>query len=64
VCATPSGRAAQTATLRQVSANRYEGRFYNSEYDVSGTIHVVVRGGRQSVRLTSTAGSAYFTLSR
>jgi hypothetical protein len=63
-CATGSGRASQTATLRYVGGNRYEGTFYNSEYDVRGTIHVAVGGNRQTVRLSSDAGSASFELRR
>lgn len=63
-CATASGRASQTASLRQVGANSYSGSFYNSEYNITGTIHVVVRGGTQRVRLTSGSGSAAFQLSR
>jgi hypothetical protein len=63
-CATASGRATQTASVRSVGGNSYQGRFYNSEYNVSGTIHVVVRGNRQSVQLTSGAGSASLQLSR
>src|SRR6516225_11664008 len=43
-CATPSGRATQSASVRQVGGNSYQGSFYNSEYNVSGSIHVVVRG--------------------
>ena len=52
-CATPSGRATQTATLRQVGGNSYQGQFHNSEYNVTGTIFVTASGNRQSVRLTS-----------
>ncbi|HZT47722.1 MAG TPA: hypothetical protein VFA64_07090 [Hyphomicrobiaceae bacterium] len=63
-CATASGRATQTANLRSVGGNSYRGNFYNSEYNVSGTIHVVVHGNRQSVQLTSDAGSASLQLSR
>ena len=63
-CATPSGRATQTATLRQVGGNTYQGRFRNTEYDVSGMIVVTVSGNRQSVRLTGDAGSAAFELRR
>lgn len=63
-CATASGRASQTATLRHVGGNRYEGTFYNREYDVRGTIHVAVGGNRQTVRLSSDAGSASFELRR
>jgi hypothetical protein len=63
-CATASGRAAQTASLRSVGANSYQGSFYNSEYNISGTIYVVVRGNSQSVQLSSSAGSASLQLSR
>src|SRR5215467_3638971 len=37
-CATPSGRATQSASVRQVGGNSYQGSFFNSEYNVSGTI--------------------------
>jgi hypothetical protein len=63
-CATASGRAAQSATLQRVGDNRYSGTFYNSEYDISGHIYVILRGSSQSVRLTSSSGSASFRLSR
>ena len=63
-CATPSGRATQTATVRQVGSNSYQGRFHNSEHNLSGTIFVTVGGNRQSVRLTSDSVSASFELRR
>jgi hypothetical protein len=63
-CATPSGKAAQTATVRRVSENKYSGRFHNSEYAISGVIHIVVRGASQTVRLISDSGSAFFNLNR
>jgi hypothetical protein len=63
-CATASGRATQTATVRRVGGNSYQGRFHNSEYDVSGTIFITVSGNRQSVRLTGDAGSASLELHR
>jgi hypothetical protein len=63
-CATASGKAAQSATLQKVGDNRFSGTFYNSEYDISGRIYVVLRGSSQSVRLTSGSGSASFRLSR
>jgi hypothetical protein len=63
-CATPSGRATQTATLRKVGGNSYRGSFHNSEYNISGTIYVTVGGNRQSVRLTSESGSASLELRR
>jgi hypothetical protein len=63
-CATTSGRAAQVATVRQVGENRYSGSFYNSEYGISGVMHVVVRGTSQTVRLISDSASAVITLGR
>jgi hypothetical protein len=63
-CATASGRAAQVASVRQVGENRYSGSFYNSEYGISGVMHVVVRGTSQTVRLISDSASAVVNLSR
>jgi hypothetical protein len=63
-CATASGRAGQTATVRQVGTNRYSGRFYNSEYLISGAIDIIVHGSSQIVRLTSESASGVLNLSR
>jgi len=63
-CATASGRASQTASVRQVGDNRYAGSFYNSEYGISGVISVVLHGKSQTVRLRSDSGSAVISLSR
>lgn len=63
-CATPSGRASQTATVHLIGNNRYQGRFYNSEYDFSGTISIVVRGNSQSVYLSSSTASASLRFTR
>lgn len=57
-------RIRTTATLRYIGGNSYQGNFYNSEYDVSGTINVAVGGNRQVVRLSSGARSATFELRR
>ena len=64
VCATPSGRVAQTARLQRTGANSFAGTFYNAEYGVSGSIYVTVRGNTQRVTLTSSAGSASLRLRR
>jgi hypothetical protein len=61
---TASGRATQSASVRQVGGNSYQGSFYNNEYNVSGTIHVTVRGNSQNVHLSSGAGSASLHLTR
>ena len=63
-CATASGKAAQIATVHKVGENRYAGNFHNLDYDISGTISVVVNGNSQSVRLTSSSGWAHLRLSR
>jgi hypothetical protein len=63
-CATPSGKANQIATVHKVGENRYRGNFHNPDYDITGTIFVVVNGNSQNVRLTSSSGWAVFRLSR
>ena len=63
-CATASGKAAQTATVHKVGENKYSGNFHNPDYDITGTISVIVNGNSQSVRLTSSSGWAHIRLSR
>jgi hypothetical protein len=63
-CATSSGKASQTATVYQVSAGRYRGSFHNSDYNVRGTIRVVVSGGSQKVSLAGDGASASLSLRR
>jgi hypothetical protein len=63
-CATASGKAAQTATVRQVSTNSFSGSFYNREYSISGVMHVSVRGTSQTVQLISESASGVLKLSR
>jgi hypothetical protein len=63
-CATASGNASQTATVYKVSTNRYRGSFHNPEYNVSGSIRIVVQGNSQSVTLSGDSGSASLSLSR
>ncbi len=61
-CATVSGKASQTATVYRLSRGRYRGSFHNTEYNVSGTIRVVVRGRSQSVSLAGDGASASFSM--
>jgi hypothetical protein len=63
-CATASGKASQTATVYKVTANRYRGSFYNSDFNVRGSIRVVVHGRSQSVSLSGDGASASLSLSR
>ncbi len=62
-CATPSGRVSQTATVRG-SGSSFHGTFYNPDFDLSGTINITVSGRSQTVRLSSTKGSATLRLTR
>ncbi len=63
-CATSSGKASQTATIYKVTGTAYRGSFYNSDYNVHGTIRVVVHGSSQSVSLSGDGASASLNLSR
>lgn len=64
-CATPSGRVDQTATVNRVGDNEYSGSFHNSQYNVSGSIYIKLRGSSQSVHLSgSGGGSGSFQLRR
>jgi hypothetical protein len=61
-CATSSGKASQTATVYRVTGSRYRGSFYNTDYNVRGTIRVVVSGSSQSVSLAGDGASASLSL--
>jgi hypothetical protein len=63
-CATASGKASQTATVYKVSGSAYRGSFVNSQYNVRGSIRVVVHGSSQSVSLSGDGASAQLSLSR
>lgn len=63
-CATASGKASQTAKVYKVSGTSYKGSFFNSEYNVRGSIRVNVSGNSQSVSLSGDGASAQLSLSR
>ncbi len=63
-CATPSGSVSQIARLRKTGANSYAGTFFNSQYNLSGSIQVVVHGNTQLVSISSGSGSASLSLRR
>ncbi len=64
LCATSSAKATQTATLTEVSKNRFRGSFYNPEFDVRGTIRVVLKGRSQSVTLKGNGATANIQMRR
>jgi len=63
-CATSGGKASQTATVYKVSAGHYRGSFFNSDFNVHGSIRVVVHGSSQDVSLAGDGASAALSLSR
>jgi hypothetical protein len=63
-CATPSGSVSQYARLRKTGANSYSGTFFNTQYNMSGSIQVVIHGNTQSVSISSGSGSASLSLRR
>lgn len=64
-CATPSAKATQTGSVQKVAGSTYTGRFYNAEYDVSGSVRLTVRGDRITAALNGTNGaSAVMSLRR
>jgi len=63
-CATASGKASQTARVYKVGGSSYKGSFFNSDYNVRGTIRVNVHGNSQSVSLAGDGASAQLSLSR
>lgn len=64
VCATPSGRVAQTADVERISATKFSGEFFNSEYGISGSISITVRGNSMSASLNGGGASASLSLSK
>ena len=63
-CATPSGSVSQYARLRKTGANSYSGTFFNSQYNMTGSIQVVIHGNTQSISISSGSGSASLSLRR
>ncbi len=63
-CATTSGTFRQDGRVVHVGGNRYTGRMYNPQYQVSGTVTISVTGNRQTVRARGDKGWASLTLRR
>ena len=64
LCATPSGKVAQTAQLQRIGGNRFSGAFQNTEYGISGQINIVVRGNSLSAALDGGGATASLKLSK
>ena len=58
VCATASVRVSQTATLSRLTANSYSGDFFNTEYNLSGSIRIRLQGSRLNASLSGGGATA------
>ena len=63
-CATTSAKIEQTASVERTGPNRYSGGFQNSEYNISGSINITVKGNTLAASLSGGGGSAHFSLGR
>lgn len=63
-CASASATIRQSGQLSMVSPSRYIGDFYNSEFDISGTIRVSVKGGSQTVSFSSSKANGNLNLTK
>lgn len=64
VCATASVRVSQSASLSRLTANTYSGEFFNTEYNIAGSIRIRVHGNRLNASLNGGGGTAEFVLGR
>lgn len=64
VCATASVRVIQNAALSRLTSSTYSGEFTNTEYGISGSIRIRIRGNKLSASLNGGGGSAHFSLNR
>ena len=61
-CAHTSGTIYQSGQLTRVSATRFAGDLFNSQYKVSGKVRVVIKGKKQTVTFLSSKGSGKLSL--
>lgn len=63
-CASASAKIVQTGLLTTVNESRYIGDFTNKEYNISGSVRVVVRGNSQDVTFSSSSGTGSLALKK
>lgn len=61
-CAHTSGAIYQSGQLTRVSATRFAGDLFNSQYKVSGKVRVVIKGNKQTVTFLSSKGTGKLSL--
>jgi hypothetical protein len=63
-CASASAKIVQTGELTTVKDGRYIGDFTNKEYNISGSVRVVVKGNSQDVTFSSSSGTGTLALKK
>lgn len=63
-CASASAKIVQTGELTTVKEGRYIGDFTNAEYNISGSVRVVVSGNSQDVTFSSNSGTGSLALKK
>ena len=64
VCATASVRVSQSASLSRLTSTTYSGEFYNTEYNLSGSIRIRMQGNKLNASLSGGGATAQFVLGR
>jgi hypothetical protein len=63
-CASQALKITQTGVISKASAERYTGRLYNSEYDITARVRVIVKGSKQTLTITADEGAGVLRLTR
>jgi hypothetical protein len=64
ICATASVRVSQSASLSRLTSTTYSGEFYNTEYNISGSIRIRLHGNTLNASLNGGGATAQFVLGR
>lgn len=64
VCATASARVSQSASLSRLTSTSYSGEFFNTEFNISGSIRIRMQGNKLNASLNGGGATAQFVLGR
>ena len=64
VCATASVRVSQSASLSRLTSTTYSGEFFNTEFNISGSIRIRMQGNKLNASLNGGGATAQFVLGR
>lgn len=63
-CSSATTNIVQTGEVLEVSAGRFAGDFYNSQYDISGRIRIQMSGTHQTVNFSGAQGQGSLSLNK